>query len=54
MKDKIRQQVLVNNELAECDTDIAGELMELVMQFGYVCLFSPVFPMAGFVCLVAN
>ena len=50
----IKNQVLVNEELMEDDTDIAGELMEIVMQFGYICLFSPVFPLAGFVCYVAN
>lgn len=38
----------------EKDTDIDGQLMDLVMQFGYVSFFSTVFPVAPFVSFVAN
>jgi hypothetical protein len=36
------------------EADVQGEMMELVMQFGYITLFSTVFPLAAFVCYIAN
>lgn len=38
----------------EKEADINGQLMDVVMQFGYVTFFSTVFPLAAFVMLMLN
>lgn len=52
--DTIRRQVLLNSSLDAEEVDVQGQMMELVIQFGYVVLFSTVFPLCAFVCFVSN
>ena len=50
--DVIKHQLLYNDELVEQEKNVADEYMDFVMQFGYIVMFSSVFPLAGFFCLM--
>lgn len=54
MRKKIEYQIRVNDAQMDADNDTGEETMALVMQFGYVCLFSNVFPMAAFFAYISN
>lgn len=54
MRKKIEYQIRVNDAQMDPETDTGEETSALVMQFGYVCLFSNVFPMAAFFAYVSN
>lgn len=51
---KIGLQIRINDEQMEDEVNTGEETMNLVMQFGYVCLFSNVFPLASFFAWLAN
>ena len=53
-RDKILCQVQVNDVMMESENNVDEELMNLTMQFGYVCLFSNIFPLAGFFAWFTN
>ena len=50
----VEQQVLLNREMMDNDTNISTEQMNYVMQFGYIVLFGTTFPIAAFICLLCN
>lgn len=54
MRKKIEYQIRVNDAQMDAEGDTGEETMALVMQFGYVCLFSNVFPMAPFFAYLSN
>lgn len=53
-REKIRQQVKLNDAMMDVEEEGSVEQMNFVMQYGYICLFSTVFPLASFICLIAN
>ena len=52
--DMIKHQLLYNDLLDTDEKNVADEYMDFVMQFGYIVMFSSVFPLAGFFCLLSN
>lgn len=53
-REKIEYQILFNEALMKDDQELAHNYMDLVMQFGYITLFSTVFPLAAFVSYLSN
>lgn len=53
-KEKIEHQIAFNGALMKDDQEIAHNYMDLVMQFGYIALFSTVFPLAAFFSYLSN
>lgn len=47
---KIGHQVALNDQLMENEGNISEDYMEIIMQFGYITLFSTVFPLAALAC----
>lgn len=49
-----RYQTLKNDMLYDEKANIIGDYMELIAQFGFICLFSEVFPPASLASFVCN
>jgi hypothetical protein len=46
--------MIYNNNLVDAEKSVSEEYMDFVMQFGYIVMFSSVFPLAGFFCWAFN
>lgn len=49
-----KYQTLKNNLLYNEKANIIGDYMELVAQFGFICLFSEIFPPAALCSFICN
>ena len=54
MKEKIRNQILLNKEMQPREDDVVSEYMDIAMQFGLIILFSNVIPLTSAFCFLAN
>jgi len=53
-REKIICQIQFNNEMMSDEQHLAHNYMDLIMQFGYITLFSTVFPLAGLISWMCN
>lgn len=53
-REKIYHQVKLNDAMMDNENDVSVEQMNFIMQFGYISLFSTVFPLGAAVCLLSN